>query len=214
MGFFTSSKKANGAASAQDAALVQALNMAHGIVWFDLSATVIDANPKFCDMLGVGRDTVLAKPHDSFLDASVTDDLRASQLFATLKAGNPVAATVKWRIPGGDQLWIQSSYLPIKEASGEVCKIALIATDVTAANSAGCGHRRRAITKGVNPDRIPTGQLALVLRRPRTPLRRGVLVEHRHQRSGDASRVGVLDNVAPVDDAGCSLRQYRVGAFE
>ncbi len=140
MGFFTSSKKANGAASAQDAELVQALNMAHGIVWFDLSATVIDANPKFCDMLGVERDSVLAKPHDSFLDASVTDDLRASQLFATLKTGTPVAATVKWRIPGSDQLWVQSSYLPIKEASGEVCKIALIATDVTATNSTTRDH--------------------------------------------------------------------------
>ena len=39
-------------------------------------------------------------------------------------------------------------------------------------------------------------------------------MEHRHQRSGDASRVGVLDDVAPIDDAGCSLRQHRVGAFE
>ena len=45
-------------------------------------------------------------------------------------------------------------------------------------------------------------------------LGRGPVVDHRHQRAGDPRGMGVLDDVAPVDDPGGALREERGRARE
>ena len=42
----------------------------------------------------------------------------------------------------------------------------------------------------------------------------GVIVDHRHESLRDAARIGVLDDIATVDDSGGSLLEETLGAFE
>jgi methyl-accepting chemotaxis protein len=118
--------------------LFEAIDQSYAYIEFDLGGHVLVANRKFQDALGYTLEEMVGRHHRMFLKPAVAASGDYSRFWSDLNAGKPQNDVFERVTKGGDTIWIQAVYSPVKDESGRVVKIVKIATDVTAA-------RRQAI---------------------------------------------------------------------
>jgi methyl-accepting chemotaxis protein len=111
--------------------ILEAINLTYAYVEFELSGHVKTANENFLTLLGYRLDDIVGKHHRMFVDASDAADISYTKFWESLNEGHPQKNTFKRIKQGGDIVWIQAVYAPVKDEMGRVVKIIKIATDVT-----------------------------------------------------------------------------------
>lgn len=126
-------KKKSVDTSSQDetSAFVAAMNLSHNLIWFAPDGTVLDVNDNFCRLFGYTRDEVIGQRRSIFLDQEDTQTEGEASVTHGLTSHEPRAAVVRRVTKSGDTVWLSSTYLPIKNASGEVIKTVAVSNDVT-----------------------------------------------------------------------------------
>ena len=116
---------------ARQASLLKAIDRSMATVEFDLNGVLISANDNFLKTMRYRREEVIGKPHKLFCSFDYGRSAEYQQLWSRLRAGEFVSATFRRLAGDGQNVWLEASYNPIKDSSGNVVKIVKYALDVT-----------------------------------------------------------------------------------
>ena len=96
---------------------------------YDLTGRVRAGNQNFFAVLGGSQQEICGRLHSEFV---ADQDEPHAALWERLAAGEFVSGKVRRRSLKGEEIWLDMSLNPVKDASGKVFKVVELATDVTA----------------------------------------------------------------------------------
>ncbi|WP_295641669.1 PAS domain-containing protein [uncultured Methylibium sp.] len=120
-------------ANAEYEGKVNAISRAQAVIEFDLEGNILAANKNFLDVTGYTLDEVKGQHHRLFCEPEYARSPAYKQFWQKLGRGEFDAGEYKRLGKGGREIWIQATYNPIFDLSGNPVKVVKFATDVTAA---------------------------------------------------------------------------------
>jgi len=109
-----------------------AINRSQAVIEFKLDGTIVTANDNFLTAMGYRLEEIKGKHHGMFVDPAEREGRDYREFWTRLNRGEFQAAQYKRFGKGGKEIWIQASYNPILDASGEPVGVIKFATDITA----------------------------------------------------------------------------------
>lgn len=134
--------------SAEDYGKLKAISRVQAIIEFKTDGTILNANENFCSAVGYQLKEIRGRHHSIFVEPAyaMTDEYK--EFWDRLASGEYFAAEFKRIDKNGNEVWIQASYNPIFDMSGNVIKIVKFATNITgrvnAVNAIGAGLKAMA----------------------------------------------------------------------
>ena len=111
---------------------MQALDQSQAVIQFKPDGTILTANQNFLQAMGYSLDEIKGNHHKMFVEPGFENSDEYKEFWRSLAAGTFQAAEYKRYAKGGKEIWIQASYNPVKDKSGNVVKVIKYATDITA----------------------------------------------------------------------------------
>ena len=121
----------NGPASVRAKDVLSALDKSLARIDFDPKGKIIDANEKFCAVMGYNLSEIRGRHHSLFVDPEHARSPDYQAFWAKLGRGEYDAGEYRRSAKGGREVWIQASYNPVRNARGAVVRIVKQAADVT-----------------------------------------------------------------------------------
>lgn len=112
-------------------AKIDALSRSQAIIEFDPKGQIITANENFLTALGYNLTEIVGQHHSMFVPVSQRSDFAYSKFWQDLRAGIFQSGEFMRIAKGGNEVWIQATYNPIINASGQIEKIVKFATEIT-----------------------------------------------------------------------------------
>ena len=114
---------------------MNAINKSNAVIEFDLSGKIMFANDLFCNTMGYVESEIVGRYHKMFVGEeylfSNSRSKEYKEFWKKLKNGEFVSGEFERVTKSGRKVWLQASYNPIVDNSGNVYKIMKIATDIT-----------------------------------------------------------------------------------
>ena len=110
---------------------LETLSRSQAMIEFELDGTIITANRNFLETMGYGLDEIQGQHHSMFVDPAERNGSGCREFWASLRRGEFQKAEYRRIGKGGKKVWIQASYNPILDRSGQPCRVVKFATDVT-----------------------------------------------------------------------------------
>ena len=114
-------------------AKVNAVDRAQAVIEFGLDGRVITANANFLAVMGYSLKEVAGKHHRMFCEPELVASHDYGDFWNRLGAGEFESGEYKRIAKGGKEVWLQATYNPILDPSGQVIKIVKFASDVSEA---------------------------------------------------------------------------------
>ncbi|NHW00198.1 methyl-accepting chemotaxis protein [Stutzerimonas degradans] len=108
-----------------------ALRSAVATIEFSPEGLVLQANPLFLNLLGFTLEEVSGRQHRTFCDPAYAQSRDYSAFWQGMQQGRSATNLMPWMAKQGRQVWLQASYVPVREAGGNVQRIVMLAIDVT-----------------------------------------------------------------------------------
>ncbi|APP86993.1 hypothetical protein CFBP498_34980 [Xanthomonas hortorum pv. vitians] len=109
-----------------------AVDRVMAVIEFDLDGRILDANENFLSLMGYRLDEVVGQHHRMFVTASDRDSESYRQFWAALRRGDFNAGRFCRLDKHGREVWINASYNPLLDRSGNAYRVVKYATDITA----------------------------------------------------------------------------------
>ncbi|MGU9814187.1 methyl-accepting chemotaxis protein [Pseudomonas sp. LF135] len=117
--------------NAQQASLLDAIERSMAVIEFDLQGTVLRANENFLKTMSYRAEQIERQPHRMFCTPAFTRSAEYNQLWTQLRNGQFQSGTFE-RVGGdGQSVWLEASYNPVRDHTGQVIKVVKYAMDVT-----------------------------------------------------------------------------------
>lgn len=129
---FASDVTAQKLQAADHASQIAAIGKSQAVIEFGTDGTILTANDNFLAAVGYTLAEIQGKHHSMFVDAETRASDAYQKFWNALGRGEYQAAEYKRIRKGGEELWIQASYNPIFDLSGNPFKVVKYATDTTA----------------------------------------------------------------------------------
>lgn len=110
---------------------LQAISKSQAVIHFNLDGTIIKANDNFCQTVGYDLSEIQGRHHRMFVDSALANSAEYQNFWARLGRGEFVSGEFKRVHKNGDEIWLQASYNPIFDASGQVYKVVKYASNIT-----------------------------------------------------------------------------------
>jgi methyl-accepting chemotaxis protein len=110
-----------------------AISRSQAMVEFSLDGQVLTANENFLRTMGYTADEITGKHHSIFMPVADREGADYKQFWAELRRGEFRSAVFKRVAKGNREIWLQASYNPILDTTGQPIKVIKIAVDVTQA---------------------------------------------------------------------------------
>lgn len=117
--------------AADAAGQLAAIDKSQAVISFDLEGNILDANPNFLGAVGYQLSEIQGKHHRIFMDPAEAATPAYGEFWKSLGRGEYQAAEYKRMTKDGGEIWIQASYNPIHDMSGNPFKVVKFATDIT-----------------------------------------------------------------------------------
>ena len=111
---------------------IEGISQNQAVIQFQPDGTIIDANDNFLNALGYRLDEIVGKHHRQFVETAYGNSAEYKQFWQSLARGEAQVGEFRRLCKDGSEIWIQASYTPIKDMSGNVFKVVKYATDITA----------------------------------------------------------------------------------
>ncbi len=112
-------------------ATLDAFSRSQAMIEFKPDGTILTANQNFLNAMGYRLEEVRGENHRMFVDPGYARSDKYKQFWRDLNAGEFQAAEFLRFGKGGKEVWIQASYNPVLNSSGQVIKVVKIATDIS-----------------------------------------------------------------------------------
>jgi len=126
-GMFNWFSKSNGSGSIYEIAL----NKTFATIEFDPQGNVITANRNFMDCMGYELQEIQGRHHRMFCEQNYAQSREYAQFWDDLRNGVTFSKDFVRVTKSGDPVWLQASYIPMQNSSGNVYKVVKIARDAT-----------------------------------------------------------------------------------
>jgi len=113
-------------------ARLKALHRSLAIIEFRMDGTVLTANENFLKAMGFQLNEIVGQHHSLFVEPSYRDSPDYRQFWERLNRGEFFTGAIKRLGKGGKEVWLEASYNPILNASGNPVGVIKVASDVTA----------------------------------------------------------------------------------
>lgn len=117
--------------AAEHSSKLTALSRVQAVIEFSPSGQILDANDNFLRALGYDRSEILGRHHSMFCDETYSNSDAYREFWRNLQAGHFNSDEFMRLGKGGKPVYIQASYNPIFDKSGNVVKVVKFATDVS-----------------------------------------------------------------------------------
>lgn len=127
-------KKANqnGHSDKSEQVLKNAIDTAWAYIEFETDGTIIDANDNFLETMGYEDVSEIEGAHHRiFCDQDYTQTREYKQFWSDLAAGKTLSGEFPRVTKQHEEVWLNASYTPLKDANGAIDKIIKIASNVT-----------------------------------------------------------------------------------
>lgn len=114
-----------------DRALVSALHRSQAVIEFTPEGTILTANDNFLRVVGYTMAEIQGQHHRLFVLPEERDSLAYRQFWQRLGQGQCDVGEYRRVNKAGTTFWIQASYNPVTNASGQVVRVIKIASDIT-----------------------------------------------------------------------------------
>lgn len=110
---------------------VEAIGKSQGVIEFDLSGNILDANANFLAVLGYELGEIQGKHHSLFVAPEYRQTQDYKNFWSRLGRGEFDSGTYRRIGKNGREVWIQATYNPILDLNGRPYKVIKYATDIT-----------------------------------------------------------------------------------
>jgi methyl-accepting chemotaxis protein len=118
--------------AAEFEAIVGAIQRSQAVIEFKLDGTIIKANDNFLKTMGYEASEIEGRRHSMFVTPDFAQSEDYLRFWAALNNGQFVADKFRRVAKGGREVWIQASYNPMFDKTGQLYKVVKLATDITA----------------------------------------------------------------------------------
>ncbi|MGD1885586.1 MAG: methyl-accepting chemotaxis protein [Cohaesibacteraceae bacterium] len=113
-------------------AQIEAVGRSQAVITFLPDGTILDANENFCAATGYELADAVGQHHCMFVDEAERAGEDYQQFWKKLAEGESNTSSFRRIRKDGSDLWLQASYTPLLNSKGDVYKVVMFATDITA----------------------------------------------------------------------------------
>ncbi|RON63119.1 pili assembly chaperone [Pseudomonas fluorescens] len=113
------------------ARLLSAISHTMANIEFSPNGVILEANPLFLNTMGYSLDEIVGKHHRMFCEDSFVSSPQYQSFWSRLEKGDSVSDKYLRLAKGGRRVWIEASYIPVKNEQGQVTKVVKVAIDIT-----------------------------------------------------------------------------------
>jgi methyl-accepting chemotaxis protein len=131
--------------------ILNSIKNSYAYIEFTKQGKVLSANEAFLSALGYSLDEIVGKHHKMFVDPNEASSMEYRRFWDALGAGEAQTREFKRKTKNGSTLWIYASYIPVKNAQGEVEKVIKLAQDINSRKLETAEHESKlgAISKSM-----------------------------------------------------------------
>jgi len=111
---------------------MDAIQEAYAVIEFEPDGTIIEANENFLQAMGYSAAEVVGRHHSMFVSEDYAKSEEYRDFWPARARGENLVAEFRRFAKGGREVWIEASYLSIRDRDGEVSRVVKLATDTTA----------------------------------------------------------------------------------
>ncbi len=111
--------------------ILSSLDRSQAVIKFDPDGIIQDANNNFLGVVGYSIDEIRGQHHRMFVDPHYAESDEYREFWASLRLGEFKSAEFQRFGKHGQEAWIQATYNPVMNPSGEVVAVIKFATDIT-----------------------------------------------------------------------------------
>jgi methyl-accepting chemotaxis protein len=111
--------------------ILDSIKCSTAYIEFNIDGTIIDANDNFLTTLGYSLAEIRGRHHRIFCDEKYTKSQEYIKFWQQLALGHPISDKFIRFKKSNEPIWIEASYNPVKNESGQITSIVKIATDIT-----------------------------------------------------------------------------------
>lgn len=115
----------------RNAGILSAIDFSQAMIEYSMDGKVITANDNFMQAFGYALAGIKGKKHSLFCDPSDANSQDYAEFWRKLQRGESFLGKVKRIDKSGNTLWLDASYIPIKDKEGKPVSVIEIATDIT-----------------------------------------------------------------------------------
>jgi methyl-accepting chemotaxis protein len=113
-------------------ATLAALGGSMAMIEFQPDGTILGANNNFLRLMGYRLEEIRSRHHRLFCTPTYANSVAYQGFWSRLSKGEFMNDRFLRLDKQGREIWLEASYIPVRDASGRVIKVVKIATDVTA----------------------------------------------------------------------------------
>ena len=110
---------------------LQAIRQSMAMIEFTPDGIILDANRAFLDVVGYSLEEIVGQHHRLFCSRSLSESLAYQQFWQRLRQGEHFSDRFPRLTRDRREVWLEATYMPIRDAQGTVTKVMKIATDIT-----------------------------------------------------------------------------------
>ena len=110
----------------------EAIREAMAMIVFTPSGEILDANGKFLALMGYRSDELQGAHHRLFCPRDYAQSREYQQFWQRLARGESFTDKFKRQTKSGKMLWLEASYIPVRDENGRVDHVIKLASDITA----------------------------------------------------------------------------------
>jgi len=129
---------------------IDAINKSNAVIQFKMDGTVIEANANFLNAVGYALGEIVGRHHKIFVSPEESSSAAYGRFWDALNRGEFQAGEYLRIGKGGKEVWLQATYNPIADASGQLIRVVKFCTDIT--KSVQERNRKAAIFKTLDAD--------------------------------------------------------------
>jgi len=110
---------------------IEALNRSNAVIEFTVDGIILDANENFLKTIGYTKNEIIGKHHRIFCEKKYSESTEYKKFWQKLREGNFFSGQFERRGKKGNVIWLEASYNPIFDVSGNLIKIVKFASNIT-----------------------------------------------------------------------------------
>jgi methyl-accepting chemotaxis protein len=110
---------------------IQAIHQVMGVIEFDLQGNILAVNDNFAAVTGYSKQEIIGQHHSMFVDADYRKSAEYKQFWEDLGRGKADNGQFRRIGKAGKEIWLEASYVPVKDETGKAFKVIKYAFDIT-----------------------------------------------------------------------------------
>jgi methyl-accepting chemotaxis protein len=111
--------------------LVRSIKENVATIQFTPNGEILEANALFLTTVGYTQEEIVGQHHRKFCVAEYANSREYQQFWERLRSGNAQGGTFERKRKDGTSLWLEATYIPVRDTENRVVSVFKIAHDVT-----------------------------------------------------------------------------------